>query len=76
MITGRKLLEILIWLACTVLVVWGASSLLVCKCGDSWKEYIGILILIFWTVISQRTRAFTKKPVIRDYSKIFKNKNK
>lgn len=60
------------------LIIWALLTIKVVGLCYHWMRgdylFFGIFIIVFWSIVTGRTRAFTKKPIIRDYVKFFKGK--
>ncbi len=61
-----KTIGFIIWVILTFLLV----TLFIVNSG--WDNFLFLFSLVFWSMIAYRTRLFTQKPIIRDYSKYFK----
>lgn len=57
-------------------IIWALLTVQVVSLCYSWMRgdylFFGIFIIVFWSVVTGRTKAFTKKPIVRDYVKFFK----
>ena len=61
-----KTIGLIVWVILTSILV----TLFITNVG--WEKFLFIFSLVFWTVVTYRTKFFTQKPIIRDYTKYFK----
>lgn len=64
--TKGKTIGLTVWVILTTLLV----ALFVVNMG--WEKFLCIFSLVFWSIVAYRTKFFTQRPIIRDYTKYFK----
>ena len=65
----KQIIGLLIW----ILLSAGIVSLCYYWMNTG-RIFLSIFVLVFWSIVTGRTKGFTKKPVVRDFSKYFKKK--